>query len=275
MVGSVESEQIEIKITVDRDEAASMTYGKREKFLGKLAEEQLAKIVPARFSHQSASHRNRWKPYTRENLAEAFKEWARLHDGKAPAKKDWSAERDPESLWPRPSGESFIAAVKEMAQEDGISLKRTAPHKNDPEHLTRRAWHEVQSLRRLADGRVERAKPNPYVGSPIDEFVERWEPSADEGAEIEALLNSPDPGPYCLDCFHGSGCRPPEMSPWQYAVEVIGGLQLRTGGDYHATRSERAHFGRNRQMVTAGAADVHPEPSDPAASMAIETIDAH
>jgi hypothetical protein len=27
-------------------------------------------------------------------------------------------------------------------------------------------------------------------------------------------------------------------------------------------------------MVTAGAADVHPEPSDPAARVAIETIDA-
>jgi hypothetical protein len=64
------------------------------------------------------------------------------------------------------------------------------------------------------------------------------------------------------------------MSPWQYAVEVIGGLQLRTGGDHHATRSERGQFGRNRQMVTAGAADVHPEPSDPAARVAIETIEA-
>jgi hypothetical protein len=106
------------------------------------------------------------------------------------------------------------------------------------------------------------------------EAVARWEPSAAEATEIKALQNSPDPGLYCLDCFHGSGCQLPEMSPWQYAVEIIGGLQLRTGGDQHATRSERAKYGRNRQMVTGGAADVHPEPSDPAARTAIETIDA-
>ena len=42
MVGRVESSQIEIRVTVDRDEAASMTYGAREKWLGKMAEAQLA-----------------------------------------------------------------------------------------------------------------------------------------------------------------------------------------------------------------------------------------
>jgi hypothetical protein len=264
----VEPEQIEIRITVDRDEAASKTYGQRERWLGKLAEEQLAEVVAPRPPLTGGSQRNRWKPYTRENIAQALKAWAQLHDGKAPTKRDWSHERDPESMWPRPSGENFIAAVKGMAHADGINLNRRAPHKNDPDHLARLRWREVQSVKRLADGRLE----SPQGRRGQMEAVVRWEPNADEAAEIEALQNSPDPGQYCLDCFHGSGCQPPEMSPWQYAVEVIGGLQLRTGGDQHATRSERAQYGRNRQMVTAGAADVHPESSDPAARAAIETI---
>lgn len=76
----------------------------------------------------------------------------------------------------------------------------------------------------------------------------------------------------CEECFHGSGCQPADMSYWQYAVEVIGGLQLRQGGDFAATRSRRAEFGRNRQMVTASAADMYPESSDPAARTAIETL---
>lgn len=266
----MESGQIEIRITVDPDEAASMTYSQRQRFLGKLAEEKLATIIPPRFSKSGASNRNRWKPSTRESLREAFEEWARHHDGTAPTKRDWSPEGGPESLWPRPSGESFIAAVKGMARADGIDLSRRAPHRNDPEHLTRRAWRDVQSSRRLADGRMESSQGT--RGS--REAVARWEPSLEEDAEFDALKDTPDPGLYCLDCFHGSGCQPPEMSPWHYAVEVIGGLQLRTGGDHHATRSERARFGRNRQMVTAGTADVHPEPSDPAARAAIETIDA-
>lgn len=270
MVGWVGSEQIEISFTVDRDEAADMTYGQRERWLGKLAEKELAEVVPPRPPLTGGSKRNRWKPYTRESIAEALKEWARLHDGKAPTKKDWSPERDPESLWPRPAGESFMRAVKEMAQADGFNLNRRAPHANDPEHIARFRWREVQSLQRLADGRLESSQ-----GSRGQmEAVARWEPSAEEVAEFEALKNNPDPGPYCLDCFHSDGCQPPEMFPWQYAVEVLGGLQLRTGGDHHATRSERARYGRNRQMVTAGAADVHPEPSDPAARAAIETIDA-
>jgi hypothetical protein len=63
------------------------------------------------------------------------------------------------------------------------------------------------------------------------------------------------------------------MSNWQYAVEVVGGLQLRLGGDSAATKSRRAEFGRNRQMVTAGTADVYPEPSDPAAKIVVETLE--
>jgi hypothetical protein len=266
----VESEEIEIRITVDREEAADMTYGAREKWLGKMAEAQLAESIPPRPPMTGGSKRNRWKPYTRESIAQALKEWARLHDGKAPTKRDWSPERDPESIWPRPAGESFIRAIKGMAHADGINLNTRAPHLDDPEHRARRAWHEVQSWKRLEDGRLESSQGS----RGLMEAVARWEPSAEEDADYEALKNTPEPGLYCLDCFHGSGCQPPEMSPWQYAVEVIGGLQVRTGGDHHATRSERNHFGRNRQMVTAGAADVHPEPSDPAARAAIETIDA-
>ncbi len=262
-------DQLEITIIVSRSEVADLTYGKRHQMLGKLAEEELAKTVPPRPPKTKGTKMNRWKPYTKESIAQALIEWARLHDGKAPTKRDWSIERDPDSLWPRPTGESFIAAVKEIAAADGVSLKTRAPHRNDPEHLARRAWREAQSLQRLADGRLESSQ-----GSRGGlEAVARWEPTADEVAEIDALRNSPDPGPYCLECFHGSGCLPPEMSPWQYAVQVIGGLQVRTGGDHQATRSERASFGRNRQMVTAGAVDVHPRSSDPAMSSIIETLD--
>jgi hypothetical protein len=268
----VESEQIEIKITVDRDEAADMTYGQRERWLGKLAEEKLAETVPPRPPLNGGSQRNRWKPYTRKRVAQAFSEWGKLNDGKVPAKRDWSYERDPEGRWPRASSDSFKKVIEKCAQEDGISLSQRPPHRDDPEHWARRAWHEAQHLRLLADGRVEHSQGNPVVGSRVDEFASRWMPTDEERAEIEVAHVSANPGPYCEDCFHGSGCLPPEMSYWQYAVEMIGGLTLRSGGDFHATRSRRGEFGRNRQMVTAGAADVHPESSDPAARVAIETL---
>lgn len=217
---------------------------------------------------------NRWQPYTRDKIAQVFAEWAKLNDGKAPAKKDWSHEHDPEGRWPRPGSDSFKKAIEVYADEDEVHLSPRAPHRNDPEHLARRAWHEAQFLRLLTNGRVEQPQRNPVVGSRIDEVAARWTPTAAEHGEIEAAHNSPDPGPYCEECFHGSGCRPPDMSYWQYAVEEIGGLRVRSGGDYAATKSRRSEFGRNRQMVTAGAADVYPEPSDPAARTAIETLNA-
>jgi hypothetical protein len=268
------SDRIEITISVDRGEAASMTYGAREKWLGEMAEAKLAETIPPRPPMSGSSKRNRWKPYTRDGIAQAFAEWAKLNDGKAPSKKDWSHERDPEGYWPRAGSDSFRKAIESCAKEDGIRLSPSAPHRSDPEHLARRAWHEAQHLRLLADGRVEHVQGNPVVGSVVDEFAARWTPTATESAEIETAQNSPDPGPYCEECFHGSGCRPPDISYWQYAVEEIGGLRLRLGGDFAATRSRRAEFGRNRQMVTAGAADVYPEPSDPAARTAIETLNA-
>jgi hypothetical protein len=270
----VEPDQLEIRITVDPDEAADMTYGQRERWLGKLAEEKLAEVVPPRPPLNGGSQSNRWKPYTREGIAQAFSEWAKLKDGRAPAKNDWSYARDSDGRWPRASSDSFKKVIEKCAQEDGVSLSQRAPHRNDPEHLARRAWREAQHLRLMADGRVEHAQSSPYVGSRINEIASRWMPTDEERAEIEAAHMSADPGPYCEDCFHGSGCLPPEMSYWQYAVEVIGRLTLRSGGDFHATRSRREEFGRNRQMVTAGAADAYPEVSDPAVSGAIETIDA-
>jgi hypothetical protein len=265
------SDPIEITISVDRDKAASMTHGAREKWLGEMAEAKLAETIPPR-PPMSGSKRNRWKPYTRDGIAKAFAEWAQLNDGKAPSKKDWSHECDPEGRWPRPGSDSFRKAIKECAREDGVSLSGRAPHLDDPEHRARLAWHEAQRLRLLADGRVEQSQGSLVVESRIEEVAALWIPTAAERAEIEAAHNSPDPGPYCEECFHGSGCKPADMSYWQYAVEVIGGLQLRQGGDFAATRSRRDEFGRNRQMVTAGAADVYPESSDPAARTAIETI---
>lgn len=265
------SDRIEITLSVDRDEAASMTYGAREKWLGGMAETKLAESVPPR-PPLSGGKRNRWKPYTRDGIARAFAEWAQLNDDQAPSKKDWSLERDPDGRWPRAGSDSFRKAIKECAREDGVHLAGRAPHRDDPEHLARRAWHEAQHLRLLADGRVEHSQGSLVAGSRIEEVAALWTPTATERAEIEAAHSSPDPGPYCEECFHGSGCKPPDMSYWQYAVEEIGGLQLRQGSDFAATKSRRDEFGRNRQMVTAGAADVYPEPSDPAARTAIETL---
>jgi hypothetical protein len=246
-----------------------MTCGARQKWLGEMAEEMLAEVVAPRPPMNGAGRNNRWKPYTRERIAQAFREWASLHDDDSPSKNDWSHQGDPEGRWPRASSQSFRQVVEVCARKDGIHISTWAPHRDDPEHQARRAWHEAQHLRRLADGRLESSQGT-RGGM---EAVARWEPTAAESAELEGLAASPDPVPYCEDCFHGSGCRPADMSNWQYAVEVIGGLQLRRGGDHAATRSRRADFGRNRQMVTAGAADAYPTPSDPSASAVIETID--
>lgn len=240
---------IELTILVDRDEAASLTYGAREKWLGKMAEEKLAGLIQPRPPKSGAVTRCRWKPYSRERISSAFTEWAKLHDGRAPSKADWSASRDPERRWPRASSASFRQAIAQLAAADKVSLSVTAPHRDDPEHKARLAWREARHLRRLADGRLERVhSDHPILGSPIEELAERWEPT--EG-EID-LIEGPDPGPYCEECFHGSGCKPADMSYWEYAVEVVGGLPMRRGGDFHATRSRSAEFGRNRQTVTAG-----------------------
>lgn len=239
--GEVASGQVAITISVDPAEAAGMTYGQRERWLGKLAERKLAEVIPPRTSINGGSRQNRWKPYTRGQIEQAFREWAKRHDGEAPSKADWSIVRDPEGLWPRAASDSFLKAIKALAVEDGVSLERTSPCRENPEEQARRAWRAAQHATRLADGRLE-ATINTH-GSSV-ELAERWVPS-----DFEVGL---DPGPYCKECFHGSGCRGPEMWPWQYAVEVIGGLSLRSGGDFHATRSERSRFGRNRQMVTGG-----------------------
>jgi hypothetical protein len=259
MVGRVPSDRIEITISVDREEAADLPLGKRERWLGELAEEQLTKLIPPRPPKYART--DRWQPYTRESIAAAFQEWASLHDGKAPVKADWSHSRDPDRRWPRSEGDSFRSAVEALARQDGISLSSTAPCRDKPEERARLHWHEAQHAIEAADGRLEATVGVLGAGQ---EIVHRWEPS-----DVEV---GPDPGPYCRDCFHGSGCRPRDMSLWRYAVEMIGGLTVRNGGDFHATRSRRQEFGRNRQMVTGGSADAYPEPSDPAARTGIETI---
>ncbi|MBS1881501.1 MAG: hypothetical protein JSS97_00925 [Actinobacteria bacterium] len=232
-------------IEVDAEHAKTLTYGARAQWLGKLAEEKLAEVLPPR--EPLSPGRNRWQPYTRERIAQAFREWAATHDGKAPVQRDWSKERDPEGIWPRSAG--IKQAVGKFAAKDEISISTTAPCKDSKREQARYWWHEAKALSESAalleheaDGEsrvVYKPPPAPY---------------------------GPDPGDYCADCFHGSGCRAPEMSPWQYAVEVISGLTVRNGGDFHATPSRRDEFGRNRQMVTAGAFAapdvVHLEPTD-------------
>ncbi len=270
----MDSDSIEITISIPRDKAASLTFGARAKWLGQLVEEQLTPIIPPRPMKGEGGLRNRWKPYTREGVAQAFADWASLHDGKAPSKNDWSESRDPEGRWPRASSDSFKGAVVAMAEEEGLHLSTWAPCRLDPEQRNRRLWHETKDLRVLDDGRVESVQDNYILGSKVEEFAQRWQTTPEELADIEEMMASPDPGPYCLDCFHGSGCRPADMSYWTYAVEIIGSLRPRTGGDTAATRSMRDDFGRNRQMVTGGVADVHLSPSDPAARAVIETIDA-
>ncbi len=134
-----------------------MPRGQRQLWLGRLAEERLAEIIPPRVSVSVASRQNRWTPYARESIGNAFREWARLHDGQAPAKKDWSPERDPEALWPRPSGASFRRTVEELASEDNISLSWTAPHRSDPEHEARAEWHSASEQYEAAKQRGEDA----------------------------------------------------------------------------------------------------------------------
>ena len=63
----------------------------------------------------------------------------------------------------------------------------------------------------------------------------------------------------CFDCHgrcpraHGEWVGP---TGWQFALQLAG-LEVRTGGDHHATASKK--LGRNRQMVTGGVADQHPQ----------------
>ena len=57
-------------------------------------------------------------------------------------------------------------------------------------------------------------------------------------------------------CFERHNGQWHGTSGWQYALQLAG-LEVRTGGDSHATAAQT--LGRNRQMVTAGAAEVHPQ----------------
>lgn len=67
----------------------------------------------------------------------------------------------------------------------------------------------------------------------------------------------------CMGCFDCRGeCPHGDMghwagpSGWAYALQLAA-LELRTGGDHHATAAQQ--LGRNRKMVTGGAADQHPQ----------------
>jgi len=64
----------------------------------------------------------------------------------------------------------------------------------------------------------------------------------------------------CFDCLgrcpRGDEGELVGPSGWQYALQLAG-LEPRTGGDLHATAAQR--LGRNRQVVTGGVADVHPQ----------------
>ena len=64
----------------------------------------------------------------------------------------------------------------------------------------------------------------------------------------------------CFDCRgecpHGGPDGYSGPTGWQYALQLAG-LDVRTGGDHHATSAQK--LGRNRQMVTGGVADQHPQ----------------
>jgi hypothetical protein len=199
--------RIEIRIDVDEGQMSSLTRGRRERVLGKLAEDELAKSIPPRAwktPQAGALTGLRFRPYTRESLKRAFAEWAALHDGLAPTQRDWSRAGDPKGRWPR--AEAVKRIVGGFAAEEGIHTRSWAPCRKD----------------------------------------------ADQWKIFEGLFDAPG-GDYCRECFHGSGCREADMSPWRYAVEVVGGLELRSPADWSATRSRSAEHGRNRQIVTAGA----------------------
>lgn len=123
-----------------------------------------------------------------------------MHDGRAPARADWSPERDPERRWPR------YRRVVEL-------FGPLAPFECRCEAAGQREW--LQEAEPDAD--------DPYQG---------WYPN-------------PDLSP----------CRCSRIPGWQYALHLAG-LTTRTSTDHLGTPSGRDAFGRNRQMVTAGAYDV-------------------
>jgi len=59
-------------------------------------------------------------------------------------------------------------------------------------------------------------------------------------------------------CHHGDNGYWAGTSGWQYALELAG-LSPRGPRDHTATASGVAAHGRNRQMVTGGAADQYPQ----------------
>jgi hypothetical protein len=149
---------------------------------------------------------------TREDMLDALRRWAQLHDSKAPSRADWSPARDPERHWPR--SDRVAALFEAEACERGI-----------------RYFHHT---------RCPDCKCGPNRHWRIDGGQEFCEGCFDCDGE----------------CPHGQQGDWVGPSGWQYALQLAG-LQVRTGGDHHATAAQ--HLGRNRQIVTGGADDVHPQ----------------
>ena len=105
--------------------------------------------------------------------------------------------------------------------------------------------------------------------SKVDEFVRREAEDAGlrlfvhERCDHCSCTTAHAAGPKCLGCFdcnghcpHGTNGEWEGPSGWKYALQLAG-LDVRHGGDHHATRAQA--LGRNRQLVTGGAADQHPQ----------------
>jgi hypothetical protein len=228
--------EIEIVVPADRDELAVMSHYKRRQLLGQQAAEISESIVPPPEPGPFPSGRqDGWSgTYTAENIAAVFRKWSAEHDGLAPTQRDWSPERDPDHHWPR--AEAVKEAARRIAPGYGVRTQRWAPHDGGSReaHMLVEAGHALKRA----------------------------------GRDDQGLSDTP----YCEECRHGSGCMPADMSPWRFAVEILGGLTLRRGTDQRATRSRGGEHAPSRRMVTAGRADVHVRESDPAAREIIETL---
>lgn len=198
-----------ITLEIDEEAIAGEFRTRRVAILGGIVADELEKHIPLpanRFGHKPSDV---WSgEYERDAVVAALLKWAEFHEGIAPARKDWSKERDPDRRWPR----------SEVVNELGRRLGREAGFR-----------------------------------------MSSWCPSNFNGCEK------------CRDSW-SMGCMPPDKSGWQFMLEDLAGLSLRQGHEMRSTPSQMDRHGRNRQMVTAGVADVHPHRSDPVASRVVETI---
>jgi len=144
------------------------------------------------------------------------------------------------------SREAILDALRRWAaHHDKAPSRRDWSPAADPEHIWPRADKVAEVFGPLAQADGRRW------------FVhERCDPCAcwDYSPERDGMRPfTPEHG-----CHHGDNGYWAGTSGWQYALELAG-LSPRGPRDHTATASGVAAHGRNRQMVTGGAADQYPQ----------------